>query len=269
MPLKPLRITTVQAANTVAVTEGLSDWLSTHGPVPVQFQPTGNWRQMYAEIEAGEMDLAWICGRPYVEMMARAEPPVELLVAPVMRGGRYADQPIYFSDVVVRAESPFQEFSDLRGARWAFNEPGSQSGYHITCYQLAMMGESAAFFGHIEAAGSHAAALEAILAGRIDAAAIDSTFLSWMTDRDPSVAEEVRIIASLGPSPIPPIVAARSIDQSLRHQLRALLSNMHAMRDGQGVLHLGDVARFTVVEDSDYDAIRRMASVSRDISLLQ
>src|SRR2546421_2824087 len=73
-------------------------------------------------------DLAFVCSLPYVECAQLVEP----LAAPVLSGERYGDRPIYFSDVVVHADSPICSFAELRGRSWAYNEPRSQSGYGIT-----------------------------------------------------------------------------------------------------------------------------------------
>src|SRR5262245_52776583 len=71
----------------------------------------------YARI--GDVDVAFLCGLPYVRLAAQPEPRLELLAAPVLRGARYGGRPVYFSDVIVRRESRFRSFADLRGARWA------------------------------------------------------------------------------------------------------------------------------------------------------
>ncbi len=44
-----------------------------------------------------------------------ANPPIELLAAPVMEALRYEHRPIYFSDVVVRRDSPFRIFAEMPG----------------------------------------------------------------------------------------------------------------------------------------------------------
>src|SRR5215210_1749342 len=69
----------------------------------------------FDEFAGGEADIGFLCGLPYVELARQPRPPVELLAAPVLRGTRYGGRPIYFSDVIVRADSPFRSFSELRG----------------------------------------------------------------------------------------------------------------------------------------------------------
>jgi hypothetical protein len=82
-------------------------------------------------LDCGHIDVCWICGLGYVRKRSRGESHVELLGAPVMKNPRYAGKPVYYSDVVERAESRFRTFDDLCGAAWAYNEPGSHSGYNL------------------------------------------------------------------------------------------------------------------------------------------
>jgi len=57
--------------------------------------------------------------------------PIQLLAAPVLHDERYQGQPVYFSDLVLRADARYQAFTDLRGATLAYDEPHSYSGYLV------------------------------------------------------------------------------------------------------------------------------------------
>jgi phosphonate transport system substrate-binding protein len=263
--LKAITLATCQAGNTVPISRALAGYLSARLARPVRFLADADWRDTYRAIAAGEIDVGWICGRPYVELVA-AGAPIALLTAPVMAGARYSGRPIYFSDVVVGRDSPFQRFADLRGASWAYNEPGSQSGYHITRYHLARLGETGRYFGRTVGSGGHVRSLEMILAGEIDASAIDSTVLEWQMAHDPTLAGRIRVIETLGPSPIPPLVAAGRRGLALREQLRSALLALPETAEGQAVLALGGLSRFAIVDDSDYDAIRAMATAAKDVT---
>ena len=76
----------------------------------------------FDQFSAGQADVGFICGLPYVQLARQPSPPVELLAAPVLQGARYRGRPIYFSDVIVRADSGYRSFSDLRGCSWAYND---------------------------------------------------------------------------------------------------------------------------------------------------
>lgn len=264
---KTLTVATCQAANTIPICHALADYLSRHTGRPVTFLDQIGWQSAYQGIKSGEIDLGWICGWPYTQMVGVLCPPVKLLVAPVMRGDRYGDLPRYFSDVVVRHDSNFTAFSDLRGAAWAYNEPGSQSGFHITRYHLAQMGEAKGYFGRVIQSGSHARSLSMILNGEADGAAIDSTVLEWELGNEPHLAQTLRVIETLGPSPVPPIVVSTGLSESFSGELRDLMITMNTLSEGRVVLDAGRLARFSAVADSDYDEIRRMSDISQTVML--
>ena len=257
-----MHITTCQAENTFEITRRLADYLVEQLRLPVACVEDISWKERYRLIEAGEMDMGWICGRPYLAYADRSHPSIELLAAPVMQGDRYAAHPIYFSDVVVRADSPFQRFADLRGASWAYNEPGSHSGYGITCYHLARMGETNRFFGKTVGSGAHMRSLQMVLDGEIDASAIDSTVLEWALRERPFLTPHLRIIDTIGPSPIPPLVIQKNLPADLKQTIRHLLLHMHEEENGRFILNSGQLARFVQVHDQDYDPIRKMNQVA-------
>jgi phosphonate transport system substrate-binding protein len=257
-----LTLATCQAGNTFPISRALAAYLSEQLGRPVRFLDGPDWRAAYAGIAAGRIDVGWICGRPYVELLT-AGTPLSLLAAPVMAGARYDGRPVYFSDVVVRRDSRFHSFADLRGASWAYNEPGSHSGYHVTRYHLAQLGETGRYFGRIVGSGSHARSLELVLSGEIDASAIDSTVLEWAIAHDPTLAQRLRVIDTLGPSPSPPLVVAGERGRALREPLRVALLALPETAGGQALLALGGLARFAAVEDGDYDPIRTMAKVAQ------
>lgn len=262
---EPLTLVTCQAHNTVPISQALADYLSRRLARPVRYLDTPDWRTLYDEVAAGRIDIAWICGRPYVRLVDEGAP-IELLVAPVMAGERYAGRSIYFSDVVVRRDSPHKRFADLRGCSWAYNEPGSQSGYHITRYHLTRLGETGRFFGRVVASGAHLRSLQMVRDGDIDASAIDSTVLEWEVARDPSLVERIRVIEALGPSPIPPLVASGPRVRALATDLRAALLDMAETDEGRAVLEMGGLMRFAAVTDNDYQPIRDMEKESVGIA---
>src|SRR5262249_773577 len=146
----------------------------------------------------------------------RKAPLVELLAAPVMQRPRYEGRPIYFSDVVVRAGSPLRSFADLRGASWAYNEQGSQSGYNLTRFYLASLGEPSGYFGNAIESGAHQSSIQMVMEGLVDASAIDSTVLELEFERRPHLAAVVPVIHTLGPSPVPPAVVSTKVPAELR-----------------------------------------------------
>lgn len=232
--------------------------------LPVVFVHEPPWRERYRQLDAGAIDVAWICGAPYVRRVD-AGAAIELLAAPVWIGERYEEQPVYFSDVVVGRNSRFRTFADLRGATWAYNEPGSFSGYEAMRYHLAAQGLDGGFFGAWVASGAHSRSLELIRSGAADVAVIDSTVLEAEHAHHPQLRNELRVLAVIGPNPMPPWVVSRRVAPATRARLRELFTAMHLEGAGRAILRAGGMTRFVAVNDADYDPTRKMLEVAAGV----
>jgi phosphonate transport system substrate-binding protein len=206
----------------------------------------------------GQIDAAFSCGLPYVWQASEPSPTVHLVAAPVLPGARYHDQPVYFADLVVRADSVYESLDDLRGSRFAYNETVSFSGYVLPLYHLVSLGMANRFFARVTATGSHAASMDWVEGGRADCAAIDSVVLEMEFARRPERARRLRVIESLGPAGMPPVVASARLPEPVRHQLGQALTHMHDSGPGRRILERGGVRRFAPVSDGHYDDIRHI-----------
>jgi phosphonate transport system substrate-binding protein len=267
MTMQSLKITSIQAQNADFICHMISRYLGKRLGIPTEFIIDIPWPEREQLLDAGQIQIGWMCGLPYVWKADQDDPHIELLVAPVMQHPRYQNRPIYFSDVIVHRDSDFSTFADLRGMSWSYNEPHSHSGYNVTRYHLATLGERSGYFGQVIEAGSHQTSLQMILDRRVDASAIDSTVLETELQLRPEIGAQIRIIAALGPSPIPPWVILKSVSQDWRMAIREIFLQMHQDPEGQAILAQGQLARFVRVEDRDYDPIREMAQQAEQARL--
>jgi phosphonate transport system substrate-binding protein len=251
---RPLRFATYLAPSVFPVYAAICEYVGRGLGVPTELVVGRSFDQF----SRGEIDAGFICGLPYVQLTEHTPAPVELLAAPVLLGPRYGGRPIYFSDVIVRRDSPYQTFVDLRGCTWSYNDPDSQSGYGITRYTLAKIGETRSFFGKVVEAGFHQESMRLVCEGSADASAIDSQVLALAMRDDPSLSERLRVVHSLGPSTIQPVVAAAHLPDSLKVDMSRLLVEMCRDADMDGRLAEGLFECFVPVRDSDYDDIRAM-----------
>jgi phosphonate transport system substrate-binding protein len=118
------------------------------------------------------------------------------------------------------------------------------------------------FFGEIIASGAHQRSLALLLDGRIEATAIDSTVLEQELRLRPELARQIKIVETLGPSPIPPLVVSRTLAPGLRASLSRALQTMHTDPNGEVVLARASIKQFVPVTDADYSPIRTMARVA-------
>jgi phosphonate transport system substrate-binding protein len=250
----PLRFATFLAPNMLPVYRFLATRVGQRLGRPVELVVGRSFDQF----EAGQVDLGVICGLPYVWLADRHPPPVEPLAAPVLAGARYGGRPVYYSDVIVRHNSPIGCLAELEGRSWAYNEPASHSGYTVTLYSLVRMGAGPGFLGRVVQAGFHQRAIRLVASGAVDAAAIDSQVLAIELRDHPRLADRLRVVGSFGPSTIQPVVAASRLPEQLKDAARELLVGLGNDSSARPALAYGLIERFTPVGDAAYNDIRAM-----------
>jgi phosphonate transport system substrate-binding protein len=171
----------------------------------------GDWK----DLEARHIDLAFICSPPVIWLGAA----VETIAAPVLMDPRFGGKPLYSSEVIVKRDSHFQSLEDLRGARWAVNEPSSWSGYWVTLQRVG----SWDFFGEVVEAGFHERALRMVAEGVVDGSAIDCHVLGVVLKRDPGLTARIRVVETLGPAPSQPVVVRAGLDAGIKAHIREVL----------------------------------------------
>ncbi len=109
-----LRFTSCQGDSTDAFCKDLAAFIGENLSIPSEYIGDIPWQEREQRLDRGEIHVGWICGLPYVRKKHDERLNFELLVAPVMKHPRYGAEPVYYSDVVVRADSSFRSFEDLR-----------------------------------------------------------------------------------------------------------------------------------------------------------
>jgi ABC-type phosphate/phosphonate transport system substrate-binding protein len=114
----------------------------------------------------------------------------------------------YRSVFVARADDPRKTLAEFDGARLAYNEPLSQSGWAAPQTHAAKLGI------HLRPAvqtGGHRLSAKAVAEGRADIAALDAVTFALMQDGDPVVAQ-LRVIGRTEPTPGLPYITAQGRD---------------------------------------------------------
>jgi phosphonate transport system substrate-binding protein len=214
-------------------------------------------RKSYQEISEllaqGKVDVGFVCGAPYV--IDHVQFGEELLVGPQV----YPEGPIYFSYVIVPSDSPITRFEDLRGRRYAFSDPLSNSGKLVPTYMLAKMGETPeSFFQKYIFTYSHSANVEAVAEHFVDGASVDSYVYDYLAQTNPELTAKTRIISKSPPHGITPVVVRKDLSPALKDSLRRAFLGMDQDPRGQAILKKMGLIRFVVVHDREYDSIRAM-----------
>ena len=203
-------------------------------------QPREGW------LRESETDLLWACGYLHASNLVAGGWHYQAVAAPVMAAERYGGRPVYFGDVIVRADDPAHTLPALAQRQFAYNEIESFSGYEMLRRSQLINGEVGSWVSAGIRTGSHVASISAVIDGSADWAVIDSTVL------DMQARPEIRVITSVGPYPSPPILMSRVCTDPLRLRLTEVLHRLHADETARPFLNRWNVASFGQADDRDY-----------------
>ena len=230
----------------------LLDYISRKAGEPVHNVDVENYNDLNQKLKRGELDAAFVCSGPYVD--GKHDFGLELLAAPRVNG-----KTVYFAYIIVPIGSKSKTFDDLKGKRFAFTDPLSNTGKLVPEYILSRKGTTAEkFFGKIVFSGSHDKSITAVATGLVDGASVDSLIWDFTTRTKPHLTGNTRIIMKSGPYPIPPFVVRPSLEPARKEKLREILLNAHTDPEGKAILDKMMIERFVAIDDKAYDSIREM-----------
>jgi len=145
--------------------------------------------------------LSQTCGRPYKTYLHGK---VQLVGTPDY-GVEGCPPAHYRSLVVARADDPRTELAALRGAGFAYNDPGSQSGWAALAAEAPEVLD-----GPRLETGSHRASVRAVREGRADFAAIDAVTYRHLAAAGESTG--LRIVHATAPRPGLPLITGAAHD---------------------------------------------------------
>jgi phosphonate transport system substrate-binding protein len=213
-------------------------------------------RESYAEINemlrTGKLEAAFVCSGPYVS--GRKQFGLELLVAPQAYGAT-----VYYSYILVAKDGPIRSFQDLRGRRFAFTDPLSNTGRLVPTYMLAKMNETPeSFFGEVIFTQSHDKSIKAVAQGIVDGAAVDSLIWQYFNSTNPEYTSKTSILMKSPPYAIPPVAVPRNLDPGLKARLKQAFLTAHLDPKGMEILKKMKIDQFVEIDDRAYDSVRKM-----------
>ena len=205
----------------------------------------------------------FMCGWPF----ARAQSPLQPIAVPVPAPARYAGEPRYRSDFLVREDSGWTRLEDAFGSRFGWMSANSQSGFNGPRAHLArfVSRERPALFRAVAGPlGTPARALQALREGEVDAVALDGYYLDLLRHDDPDRLNGIRAVGATDWAPMPLLVAAPDIPGRTVERLRAKLTQLHADPAWRPLLGAVLLERFAPPESARYAALEAMASEARE-----
>ena len=201
-------------------------------------------------------ELGWICSTSFVDIASTGDnASIQLVgVAWVPDDPDSAGRPVYFGDIVTRADSDISSFDDLSGKRVGCNDLVSLSGHYALNFELERRELGPEYLEKVFT-GGHQASLTAVANGELDAAVVDSVVRTTRALTDPTVAD-MAIVDRLGPWPTQPLVARISLDEHTVGEVRDRL--LKAAQDGdlQQELRAAGLSHLVEVDAEHYRPVR-------------
>ena len=199
--------------------------------------------------QRSDMAAVFMCGLPF----SLSQPRPELIAAPVPAPADFRSVPQYWSEMVVRKDSPFQAIEDTFGTRIALTVPDSQSGCLAALYYLMTAADRFPLYREvITPQVTPLGAMSAIINGAAEVAPIDSYAFCLLQKYRSDLTSQLRIIGRTARTPIPPLIASRPGPESLR----AAFLEAHRTPELAPLLSALLIERFVRPDPEVYDALR-------------
>ncbi|OGQ99646.1 MAG: hypothetical protein A2505_09200 [Deltaproteobacteria bacterium RIFOXYD12_FULL_55_16] len=237
----------------------LAGYLSDQLGITVQFTIMSRYGEVIKRFKTLKLDGAVLTA--YTTAMGIKELDLEPIANPVNLNGESTSQGYIF----VRKDSGIRNVKDMQGKSIIFVDQATMEGYLFPLAYLRRQGvtDFNKFFNRFSSSGSHASAIFAVLDGRADIGAAKNTALNKLALHDPSIQQELNILAQSPKVPEFTLCIKNDIDQNLQARLAAVLFQMDKTSLGQKVLKKFKALRFVKANKADFARIEEMAREAR------
>jgi phosphonate transport system substrate-binding protein len=220
---------------------------------PVRVTVASDYAAVIEALRNRTADLAFVHPAGYV--LANREARAMIVARNLWHG-----KATFTSRLYVRKDTGIKSLEELRGRTIAFVDPASSSGYIYPMVMLIQRGlvrnrDPKTFFREVVFAGSHDAAMRALLNGHVDAiASFDMAREQYL--KDPAERERVAWVAETPPIPEAGVAAREGLDAGTFARVRDALGQIRGPAHADLLKRLYDIDGFEPADDKDYDPVR-------------
>ena len=215
------------------------------------------YRSLIESFGTGEVTLAWL--PPIAAWQLEDSGAASVLALPARRGSLS-----YCAAIFTRPDGP-KRMPDLQGARMAWVDPDSSSGYLVPrlCLQGAGL-DIGTLFAQESFLMSHSAVVDAVLSGRFDAGA---TYCQPQPfhgkPRGAWGDAEVRVVTTSGTIPNDAIVASKTVAPDVRSKVLRWFLDLKSPRAKSLCADLFGAEGFRIATPEHFEPLRRILIAAR------
>lgn len=230
-------------------------YLSERLGVTVNFTSLSRYGNILDRFSSEKMDGAFFGSFTYA--LAHKQLGVEPLARPVNLDGTST----YHGYIFVRRDSRIRTPADMKGKRFAFVESATTAGY---LFPLAYFRENGVsdpqrYLGESFFAGSHDAAILAVLNREADIGAAKNTIYDQLTGENPRIEKELVILAASNVVPQNGLAVRKDLEPELKAALKRTLLEMEKDPEGAEVLRRFGARGFVETSDRDYHYVYELS----------
>lgn len=218
---------------------------------PVEFVQRDRYRDTMDLLQQQKVEFAWLCDYPYV--MLKNE--VRLLSVAV---NNY--KPTYRSYLIVPTrDTQTRSVLDLKGSVFAYADPYSNTGYLVPRFEIKSSGaDPATFFKRTFFTWSHRKVIDAVAAGLVQGASVDSYVWESLSRVRPDITAKTRIAWKSEEYGFPPMVAHRNVPEADFKRMQDILLGMADEPQGRAMLERLNLNGFITGSPKLYDRVAEM-----------
>jgi phosphonate transport system substrate-binding protein len=181
----------------------------------------------------------------------------QLGIQPIARPQWSDGTSTYHGYIFVRRGGGIKGISDMKGKKIAFVEKATTAGYVFPLAYLRSYGvtDIEAFFAEHYYAGSHDAAVNAVLDEKVDIGCSKNTIFNLMAEKNNRVSSEIEILAQSPDVPSNGFAVRKGLAPETIRQLKEVLLGMHEDPKGKETLNVFGAAKFIETSAADYGPV--------------
>jgi phosphonate transport system substrate-binding protein len=236
--------------------EPLAAYLSERMGIAVKLTILSRYGNIIDRIKEEEVDGAFLGS--FTGALAISQLGVVPLARPVNNDGTST----YFGYIFARKNSNIKETADMKGKTLVLVERATTAGYvfPLAWFKLQGVKDINTYFSDHFFAGSHDAAIDAVLNNKADIGAAKNTIYERMRGLHPRVDKELVILASSPRVPSNGLCVRNNLPEKHKEQLKNLLLNLHQDEKGVNVLLKFGAKYFVATSKEDYQPVINLAA---------
>ena len=231
--------------------KNIGDYLEKKTNINIKFKALTKYGDIVKDFKKLQLDGAFFGS--FIYAIAHSK----LGVIPLARPESPDGSSTYHGIIFVRNDSGINGVHDMKGKTFAFVDKATTAGYLLPLYYFKHNGitDYNKFFKKTYFTGTHADAVYDVLNKNADIGAAKNTIFYRLVQKDPRIANELKILSRSPDVPENALALSKNIDEKIRNKIKETLLDMNNDPVGKKVLKAFGAVKFIETNNKDYQSV--------------